>query len=63
MRVNDGKADPAGRFRAGTMQLEAEPGRGGLYSLSERWVLRQQLTGCTTCAVVTQAGYAGKRCD
>jgi sugar lactone lactonase YvrE len=63
MRVNDGKADPAGRFRAGTMQLEAEPGRGGLYSLPGGWVLRQQLTSCTTRAVVTQAGYAGERCD
>ncbi|MDG0792689.1 SMP-30/gluconolactonase/LRE family protein [Cohnella ginsengisoli] len=32
-RFNDGKCDPAGRFVAGTMSMNDEPGRGALYSL------------------------------
>lgn len=32
-RMNDGKCDPAGRFWAGTMALDASPGRGSLYVL------------------------------
>jgi sugar lactone lactonase YvrE len=33
IRMNDGKADPAGRFWAGTMQLDGAPDRGALYRL------------------------------
>lgn len=32
-RMNDGKVDPAGRFWAGTMALDSEPGAGTLYRL------------------------------
>jgi sugar lactone lactonase YvrE len=32
-RMNDGKADPAGRFWAGTMAYAATPGQGSLYRL------------------------------
>ncbi|WP_217592866.1 SMP-30/gluconolactonase/LRE family protein [Cohnella sp. GbtcB17] len=32
-RFNDGKCDPAGRYLAGTMSMNDEPGRGALYSL------------------------------
>jgi sugar lactone lactonase YvrE len=32
-RFNDGKVDPAGRFWAGTMDWDAAPGGGALYSL------------------------------
>lgn len=31
IRFNDGKCDPAGRFWAGTMALDARPGAGSLY--------------------------------
>src|SRR3989344_8728929 len=34
-RFNDGKCDPAGRFWAGTMGLDASPNRGALYMLDE----------------------------
>lgn len=33
-RMNDGKCDPAGRFFAGTMDIEARPKRGALYRLN-----------------------------
>lgn len=33
-RMNDGKCDPAGRFLAGTMDVEERPGRGALYRLN-----------------------------
>jgi sugar lactone lactonase YvrE len=32
-RMNDGKVDPGGRFWAGTMALDLEPGAGALYRL------------------------------
>ena len=32
-RFNDGKCDPAGRFWAGTMDIEIEPEKGALYRL------------------------------
>jgi sugar lactone lactonase YvrE len=32
-RMNDGKCDPQGRFWAGSMGYESEPGRGALYRL------------------------------
>jgi sugar lactone lactonase YvrE len=32
VRTNDGKLDPAGRMIVGTMQMDAEPGRGQLFS-------------------------------
>jgi sugar lactone lactonase YvrE len=47
MRMNDGKADPRGRFWAGTMQVQAEPARGSLYSLSADWVIGKHFSGCT----------------
>jgi sugar lactone lactonase YvrE len=31
-RINDGKCDPAGRFLAGTMDIEEKETRGSLYS-------------------------------
>jgi sugar lactone lactonase YvrE len=34
MRLNDGKCDPAGRFLAGTMAYDCEPGAGRLLRLS-----------------------------
>lgn len=34
-RFNDGKLDPAGRFWAGTMALNDEPGAGALYMLEQ----------------------------
>jgi sugar lactone lactonase YvrE len=34
-RMNDGRCDPAGRFWAGTMSTEREPGAGSLYRLEQ----------------------------
>lgn len=47
MRINDGKADPAGRVWAGRMQI-ADPGpAGALHRLDADWSLTPQLSGLT----------------
>jgi sugar lactone lactonase YvrE len=43
-RMNDGACDPAGRFWAGTMELEAAPGRGSLYRLDPDLTVRSMLS-------------------
>src|SRR5262245_42287349 len=45
MRINDGKADPAGRVWAGTMRTDATGATGTLYRLDTDWSVTQQLTG------------------
>jgi sugar lactone lactonase YvrE len=47
IRFNDGKCDPAGRFWAGTMDLDAKPNRGGLYVLDSQRRIRRVLDGVT----------------
>ena len=37
-RINDGKADPAGRLWCGSMSLASEPGRSTLFRIDERGV-------------------------
>ncbi len=44
-RFNDGKVDPRGRFWAGTMNTEAQQGKGALYCLFPDFSLRTMLTG------------------
>jgi sugar lactone lactonase YvrE len=49
-RMNDGRCDPAGRFWAGTMSSEEEPGAGSLYRLAQvgdALVARRMLGGLT----------------
>jgi sugar lactone lactonase YvrE len=46
-RMNDGKCDPAGRFWAGTMNLNAKNGAGGLYRLDPDHSVTRVLTGVT----------------
>lgn len=46
-RFNDGKCDSAGRFWAGTMNMERERGRGALYRLVKNEV-RKVLSGVST---------------
>ena len=43
-RFNDGKADPRGRFLAGTMDLHEKEDSGALYSLSRRGALTRLLS-------------------
>ncbi|MGX6447023.1 SMP-30/gluconolactonase/LRE family protein [Patulibacter sp. S7RM1-6] len=45
VRMNDGAADPRGRFWAGTMGREAEPGAGALYRLDGRGAAPAVRTG------------------
>lgn len=45
-RMNDGKCDAAGRFWAGTMELDMEPGRGSLYRLDANFEVTRVLEGC-----------------
>lgn len=45
MRMNDGACDPHGRFWAGTMELDAEPGRGSLYRMDANLCVERMLTG------------------
>ncbi|HIJ73552.1 MAG TPA: SMP-30/gluconolactonase/LRE family protein [Candidatus Hydrogenedentes bacterium] len=42
-RFNDGKCDPAGRFWAGTMELEGRPGAGSLYCMDTDLSVRRML--------------------
>ncbi len=44
LRFNDGKCDPAGRFWAGTMALDAAAGAGSLYCLDTDGEVTQVLT-------------------
>ncbi|MDQ3811365.1 MAG: SMP-30/gluconolactonase/LRE family protein [Chloroflexota bacterium] len=46
-RMNDGKADPAGRFWAGTMAFDETPGQGALYRLDPDYRLTQVVTNVT----------------
>lgn len=46
-RFNDGKCDPAGRFWAGTMNLNEKEATGSLYSLDSGWCVRKVLGGIT----------------
>lgn len=44
-RMNDGKCDAAGRFWAGTMELNMAPGRGSLYRLDPDFEVTRVLEG------------------
>lgn len=44
-RFNDGKCDAAGRFWAGTMDLDIKPKKGALYVLDGRYRVRKMLDG------------------
>ena len=46
-RFNDGKCDPAGRFWAGTISLDREPGAASLYCLEPDGRVRTMLRGVT----------------
>jgi sugar lactone lactonase YvrE len=47
LRMNDGAVDSHGRFWAGTMQLDFEPGAGALYRLDPDGSVHTMLTGVT----------------
>jgi len=47
LRMNDGACDSRGRFWAGTMQLDCEPGAGCLYRLDVDGSVRTMLSGVT----------------
>lgn len=47
IRFNDGKVDPAGRFWAGTMDMDGKVGAGSLYCLDTDCTVRRMLTGVT----------------
>jgi sugar lactone lactonase YvrE len=47
VRMNDGKCDPQGRFWAGSMGYESEPGRGALYRLDPDLRVERILEGVT----------------
>lgn len=44
-RFNDGKCDPAGRFWAGTMSVQNEPGAGKLYCLDRDGSVSAKISG------------------
>jgi sugar lactone lactonase YvrE len=46
-RFNDGKCDPAGRFWAGTLSLNRQPGAASLYCLDPDGAVRTMLRGLT----------------
>ena len=46
-RFNDGKCDPAGRFWAGTLSLNRQPGAASLYCLDPDGGVRTMLRGLT----------------
>ncbi|MFI9611988.1 SMP-30/gluconolactonase/LRE family protein [Streptomyces sp. NPDC052023] len=47
MRMNDGTADPHGRFWAGSMAYDAEEGRGSLYRVDHDGTVTRVLDGIT----------------
>jgi len=47
VRMNDGAVDSRGRFWAGTMQLDSEPGAGALYRLDPDGSVHTMLNGVT----------------
>src|SRR6185312_8175453 len=47
LRVNDGKADPAGGVWAGTMGIDDPGPDGTLYRLAPDWSVQARLTGLT----------------
>jgi sugar lactone lactonase YvrE len=47
VRMNDGKCDPAGRFWAGTMELDGAPDRGALYRLDAPAAARRMVEPVT----------------
>ncbi|HVO53019.1 MAG TPA: SMP-30/gluconolactonase/LRE family protein [Solirubrobacterales bacterium] len=47
MRINDGKADPAGRVWAGTMGIESPGSEGTLQRLERDWSVRSELRDLT----------------
>jgi sugar lactone lactonase YvrE len=47
VRMNDGKCDPAGRFWAGTMELDGAPERGALYRLDGPGAARRMVEPVT----------------
>jgi sugar lactone lactonase YvrE len=47
VRMNDGKADPRGRFLAGTMAYDERPGAGSLYRLDPDRTVHTLLEGVT----------------
>ncbi|WP_458113930.1 SMP-30/gluconolactonase/LRE family protein [Arthrobacter sp. R1-13] len=47
VRMNDAVCDPAGRFWAGTMALDAAPGAGSLHRVDSGGSIRTVLTGLT----------------
>ena len=49
-RLNDGKCDPAGRFWAGTMDLDAKADQGSLFCLDTNLRVRRVLRACVKSA-------------
>ena len=47
LRFNDGKCDPAGRFWAGTMAYDGQPGAGSLYCLDDQGGIACVIGGVT----------------
>jgi sugar lactone lactonase YvrE len=46
-RLNDGKADPLGRFWVGTMSVDELPGAGGLYMLGRKQDISKKISNTT----------------
>jgi len=47
IRMNDAKADPAGRYWAGSCAMDFTAGQGGLWMLNEEWEATLALPGLT----------------
>lgn len=65
-RFNDGRADPAGRFWAGTWIPKTEPGQGALYRLEAgRMPVRHDVAGlrATNCVAWSPSGDIFYMCD